>query len=468
MFLDTFTEGDAKALCAWRYFPPDHEYDMPDWDTICREQWALADPTRRAAEFHALREDSGALAGFFRLVPAADAVTLGMGLRPDLCGKGLGAQLVAEACACCARLYPSLSLRLEVRAWNQRAIRCYQAAGFREYATLSRTTPAGQREFLELRRSGAAESLDALLTQFPRRKHPREKRAFRLWLVRQLTQAGYRPKEERTGILRGTNVVLGDPEGASLLLTAHYDTCTASGIPNWIAPTHRLATLIYQVLRKGLMLAPAWALLPLLRWLGVSRFWTLAAGCGSLLLLGLFQLFGPANPSNRNDNTSGVAVVLETLLALSPTQRSKVCAVFFDQEEYGSLGSAGFRRRHPLVKAPLLNFDCVADGDQVFLMGSARVRQDAVLMARLESAFTCVPRKQVCFPAHAFYPSDHMGFRLGIGVAAFQQSRLFGAVLRRIHTGRDRICDWENLRLLCRGNLRLIALLGRRQADTAR
>ena len=144
MFLDTFTEGDAKALCAWRYFPPDHEYDMPDWDTICREQWALADPTRRAAEFHALREDSGALAGFFRLVPAADAVTLGMGLRPDLCGKGLGAQLVAEACACCARLYPSLSLRLEVRAWNQRAIRCYQAAGFREYATLSRTTPAGQ------------------------------------------------------------------------------------------------------------------------------------------------------------------------------------------------------------------------------------------------------------------------------------------------------------------------------------
>lgn len=461
MRLDAFSLEDGKAMCGWQYPPPYDDYTMPPWETVCSQSWGIADPALRERQFHALRQEDGALMGFFRLVPGEDAVTIGLGLRPDLCGQGLGQTLLAEACAACAREYPQLSLRLEVRAWNQRAIRCYTHAGFTELRRFTRETPAGSREFAELRRPGAGALLEELLQLFPQRKKPLEKAALRRWLTQTLTAAGYQPTAVTSGLLRGTNLIIGDPEQAKLLLTAHYDTCTASGIPNCIAPKRRLATLLYQLLRRALMLAPVWGVLLLLRWLGLSWLWTAAGSAVTLLLLGVYQLFGPANPSNRNDNTSGVAVVLETLLALPVAQRQLVCGVFFDQEEYGSLGSRRFHWAHPHLSAPLLNFDCVGDGDLLLFMGSARVRQDPLLLARLEAAFSPTSGKQVeVSPQRRFYPSDHINFPMGIGVAAFRQVPVLGAVLGRIHTPRDVRFDQENLRLLCRGCLRLIALCG--------
>lgn len=64
-----------------------------------------------------------------------DELWFGFGMRPDLTGQGLGPGFV-EACARFAadlHRYPGEYIRLGVAAFNTRAIRCYEKAGFEEF-----------------------------------------------------------------------------------------------------------------------------------------------------------------------------------------------------------------------------------------------------------------------------------------------------------------------------------------------
>lgn len=78
-----FTEAHAKALYA--------AYDASAWETVCAQGWGISVPARRQQEFYAVYEGE-AFAGFFRAMPDG---SLGLGLAPDFCGGGRGAQLMA-------------------------------------------------------------------------------------------------------------------------------------------------------------------------------------------------------------------------------------------------------------------------------------------------------------------------------------------------------------------------------------
>ena len=64
----------------------------------------------------------------------------------------------------------------------------------------------------------------------------------------------------------------------------------------------------------------------------------------------LVMMFGPANPSNANDNTSGVAAILETMARIPEENRSKTAFILFDNEEKGCRGSKAYAKAHPAVK----------------------------------------------------------------------------------------------------------------------
>lgn len=49
------------------------------------------------------------------------------------------------------RRYGQKPLHLEVRTWNKRAIRCYEAEGFKIIATKTQTTLLGTGEFYEMK-----------------------------------------------------------------------------------------------------------------------------------------------------------------------------------------------------------------------------------------------------------------------------------------------------------------------------
>ncbi|MFG6351196.1 MAG: M28 family peptidase [Oscillospiraceae bacterium] len=303
-----------------------------------------------------------------------------------------------------------------------------------------------------------------ILGEMQVRKSRKQKAAFRAWLCGELEAAGYEPKVEQSFAAR--NVVVGAPERAKALFTAHYDTQAVLPIPNFITPRNLLFYVLYQLL----------IVIPLFITVGVAAglifafapeavAWWLGP-LASIAICGFFMWWvidGPANRHTANDNTSGVLTLMETALALPPDQRGRVCFVFFDNEEKGMLGSAAFAKKHKEVKknTPVINFDCVGDGDSIQFFPRRRVKKDAAMMERLEASFLPAQGKDVqVVRGFGFYPSDNASFKKGAGVCALKHKPVVGYYMDRIHTSKDTVLDEGNLNLLRDGALRYIAGLG--------
>ena len=308
------------------------------------------------------------------------------------------------------------------------------------------------------------ETSKSLLAEFQVRKSKKQKAAFRDWLCRQLEQAGYTPAVEKGFAAR--NVVVGSPEDAEVLFTAHYDTQAVLPIPNFITPRNAFWYLLYQFVLVGSMFlvaglaAGAVLLFHPPEGLGQMVF-------GVVLLVCCWWLIdGPANKHTVNDNTSGVVTLVETALALPVEVRSKACFVFFDNEEKGMLGSSAFAGKHKKVKKGKLvvNFDCVSDGPSIQFFPARKLKKDTAKIVSLEKAFRSTGDRQVeIVRGFGFYPSDNAAFRLGAGVCALRRSDVFGWYMSRIHTPRDTVMEEENIELLKDGCLRLV---GGTAADT--
>lgn len=302
-----------------------------------------------------------------------------------------------------------------------------------------------------------------ILNEFQIRKSKKQKEDFRAWLCGELEKAGYSPRvEEEKGLVKSHNVVVGDPERADVLLTAHYDTCAVLPFPNFITPRNFLFYLVYQLLICAVIFALAIAVefAVLLLWNDVPMWAALGA---VYLVLGFciwWMLDGKANKHTVNDNTSGVLTLVETALALPAEQRDKVCFVFFDNEEKGLFGSSAFAKRHKAVKQEtlVLNFDCVSDGDHIHLFPAKALKKDAAALERLEDAFRGQGAKTVeVVRGFGFYPSDQAQFKKGVGVCALKKKPVLGYYMDRIHTGRDTVLEEDNITLLRDGLLRFLA-----------
>ena len=79
-----------------------------------------------------------------------ECVFLGVGLKPSLCGQGLGRTLMEIVKQQCEKKYPGKKIVLEVRSFNERAIKCYRRAGFSVVDTYSKDTTLGYGEFLRM------------------------------------------------------------------------------------------------------------------------------------------------------------------------------------------------------------------------------------------------------------------------------------------------------------------------------
>src|SRR4051794_39826049 len=90
--LRPMTAADAEAVAGWRY---PGEYAFYDATADPADLALLLDPAGWGTRYFAADLD-GKLAGFFEFKPAAGEVhELGLGLRPDLTGRGLGAAFLA-------------------------------------------------------------------------------------------------------------------------------------------------------------------------------------------------------------------------------------------------------------------------------------------------------------------------------------------------------------------------------------
>lgn len=301
-----------------------------------------------------------------------------------------------------------------------------------------------------------------ILETYQIRKTKKQKAAFRQWLCGELTRLGYAPREERGGFSR--NIVVGDPETARVIFTAHYDTCAVLPIPNFITPRNLLWYLLYQLVLVGIMFALAIAaeIGLLLLWEDCPVWAAIGAVYAVLLFCCWWIMTGPANKHTVNDNTSGVLTLVEIAQALPAQRRDQVALVFFDNEEKGLFGSTAFAKAHKSVQKNTLvvNFDCVSDGDYLQFFPTAAIKKEQETLSALTRAFPAANGKTTeVVTGFGFYPSDQARFRRGIGVCALKKNSIFGYYMDRIHTRRDTVLMEENIHLLREGSLQLVEMI---------
>ena len=293
---------------------------------------------------------------------------------------------------------------------------------------------------------------DALLTQYGVRKTDAQKTAFLRFAMAQAEAMGVPAAIEESGrLVRTRNLVLGDVERATTLITAHYDTCARLFIPNISTPCSWPVFLLTQALLYALIVLAGVGCGLLCARLGIGAIASvLLSLLAAAAVMGL-MVAGPANPHNANDNTSGVLLLLLAMRALAG--KRGVAFVLFDNEEKGLFGSAAFIRRHPrAARRFVLNLDCVGDGRTLLFTGSQaglRCAQARRLLAAVEALAREEGRPTVsgAFP-QILYPSDQLLFPRGTALAALKGKRLL--YLDRIHTAKDTVLCMDNLALLLR------------------
>ncbi len=140
---------DADAIAAWQYEPP---YSFYDWTADADDLALLLDAETRDGRFFAFADETDALVGFFEFRLDGTDVVVGLGLRPDLTGRGLGRQFVDAGLAFARERFAPAGFRLSVATFNKRAIRVYERCGFQPGRTYDHATNGGVHPFLEMSR----------------------------------------------------------------------------------------------------------------------------------------------------------------------------------------------------------------------------------------------------------------------------------------------------------------------------
>ena len=290
-----------------------------------------------------------------------------------------------------------------------------------------------------------------VLQHFPVRKTKKQKQQFRDAVQSYLKTIGYDSTIEK-GSMGARNIVIGNPETAKYLVTAHYDTPANMFLPNLVTPCNLAVYSFYQVLIVGLFIALS---------IGSGVLATLAArnadfgsavGMLSYWILLLLIMVGPANKNNANDNTSGVVTVLEIAKSLPENYRDQVCFVLFDLEEAGLIGSSSYQKAHKKHTANqlVLNMDCVGDGNEIVMFPTKNLLKSNEKMAELRRITGTWGEKSVAIreKGFAYYPSDQKNFPYGVGIAALRRSKWAGLYCSKIHTKKDTVLEETNVNIL--------------------
>ncbi|HET8626173.1 MAG TPA: GNAT family protein, partial [Thermomicrobiales bacterium] len=88
----------------------------------------------------------------------AGVLDVGLGMRPDLTGRGLGLAFVRAGLDFARARFAPRRFRLSVAAFNRRAIAVYERAGFRREGAIVVDGPDGGREFAIMSRDAAPDA----------------------------------------------------------------------------------------------------------------------------------------------------------------------------------------------------------------------------------------------------------------------------------------------------------------------
>ncbi|WP_145038795.1 GNAT family N-acetyltransferase [Paenibacillus sp. Y412MC10] len=167
--ITAMTEAFADQIMSWNYEPPYDFYDSGQDEEFRRELLECS--------YYAILDDEQQLIGFCctgssAQIPIAiplraydeDLLDIGLGMKPELTGKGLGHKFLSCVLASMGELHQRKSFRLTVARFNERAIRLYAKLGFSEAATFDK----GGTSFMTMvKKPGASSNSKKGISQDP-------------------------------------------------------------------------------------------------------------------------------------------------------------------------------------------------------------------------------------------------------------------------------------------------------------
>jgi RimJ/RimL family protein N-acetyltransferase len=152
------TETDAWAIMRWQYGPPYDLYNATPED-IPEGVQELLKPEHA---YHTAFDEQARLVGYCCFGPDAqvpggdytgEALDIGLGLRPDLTGQGLGLPFLQAILVFARREFAPSAFRLTVATFNERAVHLYEKAGFQPTLIFMSQTKPNAHEFMQMERN---------------------------------------------------------------------------------------------------------------------------------------------------------------------------------------------------------------------------------------------------------------------------------------------------------------------------
>ena len=143
------TQANADQIAReWHYSDMYRFYDMENDQEDFEE---IITPRLRANKYYQILDDTDELVGYFCLERLSEErVEVGLGLRPDLTGRGLGLNFITEIEAFIQNNSNYRIIVLSVASFNKRAIKVYQRAGFKIEDSKLQKSNDGVYEFINL------------------------------------------------------------------------------------------------------------------------------------------------------------------------------------------------------------------------------------------------------------------------------------------------------------------------------
>jgi ribosomal-protein-alanine N-acetyltransferase len=144
-------EYASEVVDNWHY---DGVYSFYDMAADEEDLKIFTDRTYWENATFAVLNPQDELAGWATFYMEGEDMWLSLGLKPELTGLGLGEEFVSR-CVEFARSHYKLderTIKLDVAAFNKRAIKVYQRAGFAEIGRITKKTHIGDVEFLRMAR----------------------------------------------------------------------------------------------------------------------------------------------------------------------------------------------------------------------------------------------------------------------------------------------------------------------------
>lgn len=144
---------EAKQISRWIYKEPYAIYSMDESENCISEllngyYYSASDIEDNLVGYYCFGKSAQVPAGNqFGVYDFEDITDIGLGIKPNLCGQGLGEKFFNSGLDFARNKLSAKEFRLTVASFNQRAIKVYQRVGLKKVNSFERISEFGKIEF---------------------------------------------------------------------------------------------------------------------------------------------------------------------------------------------------------------------------------------------------------------------------------------------------------------------------------